>query len=569
MAKHILYLLPAPKTQLAIEIEMARKESVETLIINSSYIHSMHAPQKEAARRKKTYKEQPLPSIQFGLGLGYILDDNPHKPDIFVEFKNIYQKTKSILTKRGHEFQIVHLNSFLDIIPLLEDEPYHFIEDLGYKALFPNLSSYFRKLIESYNLAMNRNLRIGVISPIYGGSYPISQYCAQILEEKGYQTRFLDHSSYQEEFFSYEKDRFRFQQSTRTAQGKLTEYLSSLTTIELNDQPVDIALALAQAPLLGADIDAISRHTPIGFWFVEDFRTLPYWEAIAGHYDLFYMIQSQEFSDLLTKAGQKNLYVPTAAYEAIHRPAENPSEIPEEYKNDLAFMGAPYPNRVNCFEKLTKYDLSLWGPGWEKYPQFKDCLGGIDHLSPQEYIQIFQGSKINLNIHSSIHYRYISQIKNFVNPRLFEISACRGFQLVDRRDDLSNLYDEDEMVYFDTIEECKEKIDYYLEHPEERTAITEKGYKRTLSQHTYWHRLKIIMTSLIFHRFDDCRKKVSQKKYVNATYPEIEIQTEGLSLRDQKALELSKIKEFLQEKKELNPTDFRHLMLAELVKIYD
>ena len=45
-----------------------------------------------------------------------------------------------------------------------------------------------------------------------------------------------------------------------------------------------------------------------------------------------------------------------------------------------------------------------------------------------------------------------------------------------------------EVIAYSSIEECAEQMRYYLDHPQEREAIALAGQKRTLQEHTYWHR---------------------------------------------------------------------------------
>jgi spore maturation protein CgeB len=56
---------------------------------------------------------------------------------------------------------------------------------------------------------------------------------------------------------------------------------------------------------------------------------------------------------------------------------------------------------------------------------------------------------------------------------------------------LAELFEpEREIVTFRIREELKEKVDYYLEHPEERNAIPDRAYARAHREHTYEIRLR-------------------------------------------------------------------------------
>jgi len=49
---------------------------------------------------------------------------------------------------------------------------------------------------------------------------------------------------------------------------------------------------------------------------------------------------------------------------------------------------------------------------------------------------------------------------------------------------------EKEIGTFRTRQELKERVDYYLAHPEERREIADRAYARTHREHTYEMRLQ-------------------------------------------------------------------------------
>jgi spore maturation protein CgeB len=90
---------------------------------------------------------------------------------------------------------------------------------------------------------------------------------------------------------------------------------------------------------------------------------------------------------------------------------------------------------------------------------------------------------------------YSEQIKG----RNFEIPGCGGFLLTGGADNLEEYYqDGREVVIFHDDDELIDKIRYYLAHDEERSAIAQAGYERTLREHTYVHRFREIFTTMGF-----------------------------------------------------------------------
>lgn len=71
--------------------------------------------------------------------------------------------------------------------------------------------------------------------------------------------------------------------------------------------------------------------------------------------------------------------------------------------------------------------------------------------------------------------------------------------LTDWKDNLPNLFEPDiEVVTYRSAEECIEKVRYLLEHEADRQAIAAAGQRRTLREHTYYHRVERL-TEIITH----------------------------------------------------------------------
>jgi spore maturation protein CgeB len=72
------------------------------------------------------------------------------------------------------------------------------------------------------------------------------------------------------------------------------------------------------------------------------------------------------------------------------------------------------------------------------------------------------------------------------NCTLFETAGCGGFQIADLKPMSPSLFEpEREVVTFQTRADLKEKVDFYLAHPQDRLAIAERAYNRAQKDHTY------------------------------------------------------------------------------------
>mgnify|MGYP003316955199 FL=1 len=48
----------------------------------------------------------------------------------------------------------------------------------------------------------------------------------------------------------------------------------------------------------------------------------------------------------------------------------------------------------------------------------------------------------------------------------------------------------EDFVYYESKDDLLSKIDYYLNHEDERIAIAKNGFERTAANHTYKHRIE-------------------------------------------------------------------------------
>ena len=105
-------------------------------------------------------------------------------------------------------------------------------------------------------------------------------------------------------------------------------------------------------------------------------------------------------------------------------------------------------------------------------------------------LDMFQGlrdSQVTLNTHINISPRSAS------NMRLFEATGAGSCLLTDRKENLSDLFEEDaEVLAYGSVDEAVEKYRYLAEHPVERQAIAAAGRARTLKDHSFDRRAEVM-----------------------------------------------------------------------------
>jgi len=224
-------------------------------------------------------------------------------------------------------------------------------------------------------------------------------------------------------------------------------------------------------------------------WTVDAPRNFrPILEA-ASFYDHIFC-GGTEAQELLARAGfQKTLWLPFACDPDIHKPVETSSEEKAEWGSDVVFIGSFYPHRAQILEKITDFDLKVWGPGWKKLPRGSALKKRTTDkkLKPGEWVKILSSSKINL----AIHFQDGTTPCYQASPRVYEALACRSFLLVDEQRDVKSLFqDGKHLALFKDSEDLREKIDYYLSHADKRKEMAAQGYEEVIHKHTYMNRME-------------------------------------------------------------------------------
>ena len=472
--------------------------------------HSLYDPVKEGRSFVESHLERmPLKPIQmitlFGLGFAY---------HIFALLeKNI---TAQIIEPRIEVLRLamehVDLKEIIEKMPILtgSDDDFPLCSSTELWAHQPSVKynrATFERLkratsndsssnVERNHVTEKDHLKIIVVTPIYGGSLPIATYCYRALENLGHEVELWDTSIFAKPFqkaLALNLD----DGNKKVLRDLFLHLISEMVVASCQDFRPDLVLALAQAPLSLKALERLrSSQITTAFWFVEDYQFMEYWQIYAPHYDFYFTIQEDGFMKELEKIGVQNYYyLPLAADPIIHRPIDLPKQERDEFGSDISFMGAGYYNREKMFGGLLDFNFKIWGNEWK--PQsylWKHVQRCGERITTDETVKVFNATKINLNLHSSVCHDGLNPFGDFVNPRTFEIGACEGFQLVDCRRLLGKHFNiGKELICYASLEELREQINYYLQHPQERIQIAKQTRERILKEHTYEHRMQDLL----------------------------------------------------------------------------
>jgi spore maturation protein CgeB len=172
-------------------------------------------------------------------------------------------------------------------------------------------------------------------------------------------------------------------------------------------------------------------------------------------------------------------------------PAEQIGNDPK-YQCDITTAGSQHSWRVASFRHLAQYNVKLWGSPAPLWMSAGAVIGmhqgeGVYH---HDKVKAFRGASIVIN---NLHYGEIWGL----NARAFEVAGAGAFQMVDWRPGLGQLFDDGkELVSFSSMNDLKQKIDYWLPRHDERHAIAQAGMQRAHAEHTYTLRLQLLLDTL-------------------------------------------------------------------------
>jgi spore maturation protein CgeB len=165
------------------------------------------------------------------------------------------------------------------------------------------------------------------------------------------------------------------------------------------------------------------------------------------------------------------------------------SSLPLQEQIDLeaaTLWRASQQHRVESIAPLTSAGLQVYGDeAWQEFLPHRGAYGGRIGYN-RELPAFYQCVGVNLNVTSL-------QMKDGLNQRVFDVPAAGGFLLTDFKESLLDLFGEEEVACFHDPEEARAKLQYFLEHPEERRAVAAKARDRVLAQHTVAHRMQTVV----------------------------------------------------------------------------
>ncbi len=146
--------------------------------------------------------------------------------------------------------------------------------------------------------------------------------------------------------------------------------------------------------------------------------------------------------------------------------------------------------RLACIKKLKGFDFRINGDsGWRELLDTGFSIGPALNYY-KDLPRLYNSCTVNFN---ATHL----QMGHAVNQRVFDVPACGAFLLTDHQSSLYELFETGkEVVTYRDIEEIQDLVRFYLDNPSARDAIVKKARERVLKEHTYRHRLTVLIEAM-------------------------------------------------------------------------
>ena len=119
-------------------------------------------------------------------------------------------------------------------------------------------------------------------------------------------------------------------------------------------------------------------------------------------------------------------------------------------------------------------------------------------MPAEEVPRIIRESVISLNFaDSGLKFRGLVPYRSRqIKARAFEVPGAGGFLVTEAAEGIERYYTPgEEIVVFEGVEDLVEKVQYFLNHRDERDRIALEGHRRTEREHTYETRFRQLLTT--------------------------------------------------------------------------
>jgi hypothetical protein len=168
-----------------------------------------------------------------------------------------------------------------------------------------------------------------------------------------------------------------------------------------------------------------------------------------------------------------------------------PRKYDKRSASDVAFIGTGYDgSRARFLMKIArKFDVKVWGPGWEEWRKQLTWNGG--GVYGPAFATVCSSSKILLGINPVI----AKGATNYSSDRAWMVIQAGGFYLGQATQGVTSLLMAgDHCAWYTDVDSCIERIDYYLKNSANRERVRRQGQHFVSEYHTFDQRIHNLLS---------------------------------------------------------------------------
>lgn len=244
----------------------------------------------------------------------------------------------------------------------------------------------------------------------------------------------------------------------------------------------------ANIVLRGLSVFELPKYQLNVMWNISHPEKVPLREY--EEYD-YVLVASKLHANSLKKKGLKNIYELNQYFdESVFSPSH--PQHSDKYKSDVLFVGntrnkyRKIVKDVMSWPEINKYNLKVYGKGWEQYIP-KKFIGG-EHIDNSQLKYYYQNTKILLNDHWDDMNKY-----GFVSNRLFDASACGTFVISDSNPGIVDIFGKNVIEEYSNNTSLHTLLNEYIDDASARKSHS------NIAKSIVWekHKLKDITEEII------------------------------------------------------------------------
>lgn len=202
----------------------------------------------------------------------------------------------------------------------------------------------------------------------------------------------------------------------------------------------------------------------IVMWWVDPFDNINHIDNRLPYLDAFFATTSPEYYKTKFTNKTNFYFIPNICDNSIETLKSFENNI---FDNDLIFIGRKDDKRKDFVEKLSNIKnlkFKIWG-------DTKETL-----VFGQKFLDVISKSKMTIN------YSRYNNIPLYSSDRIIQLLAQGTLVFCPKIPNFEELFSENELVYFDTFEDLRNKIEFYKNNDKKRIEISRNGWIKVHSE---------------------------------------------------------------------------------------